>query len=190
MVPTSQFRRTLPIAIMLTLGGASVSAAPQTDEADLAALRAQFDQIRTLVEQFDERLNALEARQRAAVHGAPNVPPVANGAGPAGASVSGAPQASVAGTPSPPAAATRGDPPTTASSVAPTTATPDRHSWRQVTSGATQADVGHLLGQPTKTFQLAGKTVWYYYYPAKGAGSVFFDSAGHVSSVQSPSTGW
>jgi len=69
-------------------------------------------------------------------------------------------------------------------------AAPDRHAWRQVASGTTQADVARLLGKPTTTFQLSGKTVWYYYYPAKGAGSVFFDSAGRASSVQSPATGW
>ena len=187
---SSQFGSAVLIAMTFALSGASESAAAQTDEAELAALRAQFDQIRTLVAQFDERLKTLEARQHTAVHAVPGVPSVANSAGVTGVNGSGAPPTSVAATPPPPAATARSEAPTTPSSVASTASTPDRHAWRQVASGATQADVTRLLGKPTTTFQLAGKTVWYYYYPAKGAGSVVFDSAGHASSVQNPSSGW
>ncbi len=50
-------------------------------------------------------------------------------------------------------------------------------------------EVNGLIGAPTKTFELAGKTVWYYYYPAIGAGSVFFDAHGRASSVQRPAGG-
>lgn len=61
-----------------------------------------------------------------------------------------------------------------------------RAQWRRVQSGLTMDEVSGLIGAPTKTFELAGKTVWYYYYPAIGAGSVFFDAHGHASSVQRP----
>ena len=48
-----------------------------------------------------------------------------------------------------------------------------------------------LLGPPTRSFELGGKTVWYYYYPGIGAGSVFFGSDGRAASYQRPPhTGW
>jgi SmpA / OmlA family len=184
---TSQFGRAALVAVTLVLGGASGRAAAQTDDTELAALRAQFDQIRVLVERFDQRLKALEAKQSAATRVVPGAPPNATTAAAiAGDAALGQPTL-VAAAPLAPPATTRVDAPAPTAAAA---AVPDRHAWRQVTTGATQADVARSLGQPTTAFQLAGKTVWYYYYPAKGAGSVFFDSAGRASSVQSPSTGW
>jgi outer membrane protein assembly factor BamE (lipoprotein component of BamABCDE complex) len=187
MRSTRQSRCAAVVALLLALCGASAGARAQADEADVAALRAQFDQIRTLVEQFDQRLKALEARHSASVHAVSDAPPTAVAIAATGANASLAEPTSVVATPSPPTTTTRVDAPTPPAATA---AAPDRHAWRQVTSGATQADVARLLGQPTKAFQLAGKTVWYYYYPAKAAGSVFFDAAGRSSSVQSPSSGW
>jgi outer membrane protein assembly factor BamE (lipoprotein component of BamABCDE complex) len=80
--------------------------------------------------------------------------------------------------------------------VAPTAAAIDaatpvvpRVAWRRVREGLTESEVQALIGPPTKVFELAGKTVWYYYYPSVGAGSVFFSSRGVASSVQRPSGG-
>jgi len=177
------------VAVAFAFAVGSGSASAQTDDVELAALRAQYEQIRVLVERFDERLKALEAAHQAGAHAAPIVPPAETAAGSTPAKDSSVQPTTAAVSQPVPATTPRIDP-TTATAAAPATAAPDRHAWRQVASGTTQADVERLLGKPTTTFQLSGKTVWYYYYPAKGAGSVFFDSAGRASSVQSPATGW
>jgi len=61
-----------------------------------------------------------------------------------------------------------------------------REGWKQVKSGLTQDQVKGLLGAPQRTFDLSGKLVWYYYYPADGSGSVMFDPAGRVIGYQAP----
>ncbi|MGE5242441.1 MAG: hypothetical protein ACM3NI_12420 [Bacteroidota bacterium] len=61
-----------------------------------------------------------------------------------------------------------------------------REGWQQVNRGLTQDQVKKLLGMPQRTFDLSGKLVWYYYYPADGSGSVMFDPAGRVMGYQAP----
>jgi len=61
-----------------------------------------------------------------------------------------------------------------------------REGWKQITSGLTRDTVKGLLGAPQQTFNLSGKLVWYYYYPADGSGSVMFDPAGRVVGFQAP----
>ncbi len=61
-----------------------------------------------------------------------------------------------------------------------------RPAWRQLHEGMTSDEVTALIGAPTRVFQLSGKTVWYYRYPASEVGSVFFTSASRISSVQRP----
>jgi hypothetical protein len=64
-------------------------------------------------------------------------------------------------------------------------------NWSKVAKGMDQAEVTSLLGEPSRKSTLDGRVVWYYYYPATGAGSVFFTDAGRVSSRQSPfGFGW
>ena len=184
-----RYRCTLLIGFALTMGGASGEALGQNDDAEVAALRTQLEHIRTLVGSFDERLKAVELARQAPVRAAPIAP-----------AASTAEQTPISAAPSqlaavePPRAAqpapTASDHDLSRQAASANSTAPDRQGWRQLGSGATQDDVTRLLGAPTRTFQLAGKTVWYYYYPAKGAGSVFFDSAGRASSVQSPSNGW
>jgi hypothetical protein len=64
-----------------------------------------------------------------------------------------------------------------------------RANWSKVEQAMDQGEVTRLLGAPSNKFTLDGRTVWYYYYPATGSGSVFFTDAGRVSSRQSP-FGW
>jgi hypothetical protein len=178
----------LLVAFALTVGGTSGNVLAQNDDSDLAALRAQLEQIRTLVVSFDERLKALELARQAVVRAAPIAPPASTAERlPVAAGAGQLPAAEPFRATQPPATRDHGQ---TGQAAPSNTAAPDRQAWRQLGPGATQDDVTRLLGAPTKTFQLAGKTVWYYYYPAKGAGSVFFDSAARASSVQSPSSGW
>ena len=64
-------------------------------------------------------------------------------------------------------------------------------NWSKIAREMNEDDVLALLGAPSKKAELDGRSVWYYYYPGTGAGSVFFTAAGHVSSRQSPfGFGW
>jgi hypothetical protein len=66
-----------------------------------------------------------------------------------------------------------------------------RANWSRVEQQMDEGEVTRLLGPPSKKLTLDGRTVWYYYYPATGGGSVFFTDAGRVSSRQSPfGLGW
>jgi len=59
-------------------------------------------------------------------------------------------------------------------------------NWSKIRADMDESEVTNLLGPPSTKFRLGAKTVWYYYYPATGRGSVFFTDAGRVSSRQSP----
>ena len=61
-----------------------------------------------------------------------------------------------------------------------------RQRWSVIDDNMADTRVHELLGEPSKKFKLNGRTVWYYYYPGTGVGSVFFTDAGRVSSSQSP----
>jgi hypothetical protein len=64
-------------------------------------------------------------------------------------------------------------------------------NWSKVSKDMDQTAVIALLGSPSKVAKINGRTVWYYYYPGAGGGSVFFTDAGRVSSRQSPfGLGW
>lgn len=65
-----------------------------------------------------------------------------------------------------------------------------RRAWRRVEPGKSESDVKSALGAPSRELRINGKRVWYYVYPDVGAGSVFFNDDGHVSSARSPSLGW
>lgn len=58
--------------------------------------------------------------------------------------------------------------------------------WKKIERGLGRDEVTRLLGAPQQTFDLSGKKVWYYYYPAGGSGSVLFDPAGRVVGFQTP----
>jgi hypothetical protein len=81
----------------------------------------------------------------------------------------------------------QGDPPVPAAPISLTRPSSYPEEWLRVAQGMTQEEVRSLLGPPHKTFQIDGSPVWYYSYSGV-AGSVFFDSTGHASSYQRPST--
>jgi hypothetical protein len=62
--------------------------------------------------------------------------------------------------------------------------------WKKVTAGMTQEQVLQLIGEPAARFRAGGQTVWYYKYPGRGVGSVFFYDDGHAASAQRPPGGW
>lgn len=65
-----------------------------------------------------------------------------------------------------------------------------RRAWRQIQPGVPESVVAAKLGPATRQLKINGKRVWYYIYPDLGAGSVFFNDDGRVSSSRSPSLGW
>ncbi|HEX8009572.1 MAG TPA: hypothetical protein VF814_01315 [Casimicrobiaceae bacterium] len=65
-----------------------------------------------------------------------------------------------------------------------------RVNWSKIKTDMDESEVARLLGPPSKKFTLDGRTVWYYYYPATGSGSVFFTDAGRVTSRKSPFGWW
>jgi hypothetical protein len=142
------------------------------DEAELRALRTELATLKLRLAAAEARLVQLEAPpEQAAVASAPASPAV------------NAP----AGAPTPMHLAP--------ASASPTSAAPapvegasgyDRKAWRQIKAGTAQGEVLRLLGEPTRRMLLAGRTAWYYRYAEAAPGSVFFNEAGTVSSLQSP----
>lgn len=149
----------LPCVIAATLAG---TAPAQADDADCKALSAQLQRLEEQIRVLDAKLSALEQSRQAAA---------------------------AAAVPAPSAPA----PAATTSEVAAQAAAQLRREdeavrdgWRQVNRGMTQDKVKGLLGAPQRTFDLNGRLVWYYYYPADGSGSVMFDPAGRVMGYQAP----
>jgi hypothetical protein len=158
-----------------------ITARAQADESELQLLRQQVEDLQNTVRELQQRVNALEKNDSA-----PWVPATAE---PAPASGS-----AVAAVPAPPRPAA--SPAASAKEPGPAKAPlPDkvallRVSWRHIAPGMPQAEVKETLGPPTREMLINGKVVWYYYYAGLGAGSVFFNRDGRISSSQSPNLGW
>jgi len=146
----------------------AVPASARADDADCQALKAQLQRLEARIRALDAKVSALE---QARTVGAPTTvaAPV-----PASAAVAPAPIA-------------------TSSEVAAQAAAQLRREdaavlegWKRIERGLGRDEVTRLLGAPQQTFDLSGKKVWYYYYPAGGSGSVLFDPGGRVVGYQTP----
>jgi hypothetical protein len=182
MMPARWFAAaSLALACMAPLGAA------HADDAELRVLRQQVEELKDTVRQLQERVNALEKNDSASW--IPAMPAPAPAVAPAVA-----PAAAVA-SPASAAGPVQTDPAPKQANAAAKPSTDDkvvilRTSWRRISSGMTQADVKDTLGPPTREMLINGKAVWYYYYAGVGAGSVFFNRDGRISSSQSPNLGW
>ena len=146
----------------------SIPGVVRAEDLEAAALREQLKELSNLVQKvearldkFDARLNKLEQQSEAA-----------NGAAATGAQVN-----------SPPASSQQNDSAQVRHPAAEQSASRDagaatqaqsmsfREGWFKMRDGMTQAEINQLLGPPQKTFELNGKTVWYYVYPGVGAAS-------------------
>jgi hypothetical protein len=143
----------------------------RADEADYKALMQQLQRIEAQIRALDAKVTALEQAQKT---GAP-------------------PPATTRSTPMEPAAAGAPPPAATTAEVAAQAAAQLRREdaaliegWKRIEQGLSQERVMQLLGAPQQKFDLSGKLVWYYYYPASGSGSVLFDSSGRVAGYQTP----
>jgi hypothetical protein len=150
----------IALSVLVSLALASAPAV-RAAEPDSARLQQEVEALKELVLDLQKRLSQLEGRQPPAAQAAPGTPQAA----PVAASPLGANSAYA----SPEAAL--------------------RANWSKIAQEMDQSEVTRLLGAPSKKFMLDGRTVWYYYYPGTGSGSVFFTDAGRVSSRQSP-FGW
>jgi len=137
------------------------AAAAHAAEPDIASLELEVKALKQEVLDLQKRLSQIEGRQAPAAQAAPDTAQ--------NAPVAAAPLGATSGYVNPEAAL--------------------RANWSKIAQEMDQSEVTRLLGAPSKKFVLDGRTVWYYYYPATGSGSVFFTDAGRVSSRQSP-FGW
>ena len=147
----------------------AVPAPARADDADCQALMAQLQQLEARIRTLDAKVSALE---QARTVGTPTT--VVTPSVPASAAVAPAPV-------------------TTSSEVAAQAAAQLRREdaavlegWKRIKRGLGRDEVTRLLGAPQQTFDLSGKKVWYYYYPAGGSGSVLFDPGGRVVGYQTP----
>ena len=170
------------IGALLTLLALGQLPAVHAAEPDAASLEREIVALKEVVWQLQARVDRLERQPSAAGLPASGVPRGAP------------PSASQPALPAGPAAA-----PKAALPVAPMPArqpgeetvasSPQmqlRVNWSKIDPGMTADEVSALLGEPTRRLQLDGRIAWYYSYPALGNGSVFFTTAGRVSSHQSP----
>ena len=165
---------------VLSFAVACITSVPGThaEDSDLRMLRKQVEELKDTVRQLQERVNALEKNDAAAWI------PATIAAAPGTAPVLASPPKAMETTPAPDRATTGGR------------ASVDdkvvilRNSWRRISTGMKQTDVKETLGPPTKETLMNGKVVWYYYYAGLGAGSVFFNGDGRISSSQAPNLGW
>jgi len=148
-------------AIPLIVAATVATTAPaRADEIDCKALAATLQRLEAQIRALDAKVSALEQPRTAGA-------------------------ATTVTTPSTPA-------PTTSEVAAQAAAqlrredAAVRDGWRQIERGLSQDRVKQLLGAPQQTFNLSGKLVWYYYYPADGSGSVMFDPGGRVAGFQAP----
>lgn len=147
----------------------AVPASAWAEDADCKALMAQLQRLEAQIRTLDAKVSALE---QARTVGTPTT--VATPSVPASAAVAPAPVA-------------------TSSEVAAQAAAQLRREdaavlegWKRIERGLGRDEVTRLLGAPQQTFDLSGKKVWYYYYPAGGSGSVLFDPGGRVVGYQTP----
>ena len=147
----------------------AVPAPAWAGDADCQALMAQLQRLEAQIRTLDTKVSALEQARTA---GAPATAATPSAAG---------------------SAAVAPAPAVTTSEVAAQAAAQLRREdaavvegWKRIERGLSQDRVKQLLGAPQQTFDLSGKLVWYYYYPAGGSGSVLFDPGGRVVGYQTP----
>lgn len=173
-------------AASLALACLICAAGAHAEDVELRMLKQQVEELKDTVRQLRERIDALEKNDPAAWLPATTAPadnrPLTT------------PQAAApAGDGAPPTVAVAREP---ARSAPAANASVDdkvvllRSSWQRIARGMEQSAVTDTLGPPSRNMLINGKVVWYYYYAGLGAGSVFFNADGRVSSSQSPNLGW
>jgi hypothetical protein len=155
----------LAVLIVLAFTGTPGARAAEPDN---ATLQLEVKVLREMVLDLQARVNRLEGAPPSAAQAAPAVTKAAPAVHEA-APVAAAPLGANSDAANPEAAL--------------------RANWSNVRQEMDQGEVTRLLGAPSKKFTIDGRTVWYYFYPATGTGSVFFTDQGRVSSRQSP-FGW
>ena len=167
-VPVTKRIGAISFLIVATLAAAAPAPA---DDADCRALTAQLQRLEAQIQMLDAKVTALEQIQKTGMPAA-----AAAGSSPAEQAVPAAPATTII-----------------TSEVAAQAAAQLRREnaavvegWKRIEQGLSQDRVMQLLGAPQQKFDLSGKLVWYYYYPAGGSGSVLFDTGGRVAGYQTP----
>ncbi len=171
-----------PLVALVPLALAFVPAA-RAAAPEGATLQQEVKALQAMVQDLQRRVSALEGHPVLPAAASQSVPQAAPARSAAPAAVPQMPAASLPQA-APIAAAQPG---ASAGYMSPEAML--RAAWSKVGKGMQDGEITRLLGAPSKKFTLDGRTVWYYYYPATGSGSVFFTDEGRVSSRQSP-FGW
>lgn len=151
-------------------------------QSDVSKLRGEVEALKRSMQQMQMRLQAIEG----------SLEQMGNGA--AAASTS-APKPAPSEDTKTPTLAEGG--PVAATEPAQSTQTPPpqpantqlvalKRAWANIKPEVSNTRVKELLGDPTQELRLNGKLTWYYAYPGIGAGSIFFNEDGRVSSRKSP----
>jgi len=62
--------------------------------------------------------------------------------------------------------------------------------WHTLERGMSTKAVARLLGNPSRTFKLSGKPIWYYDYQGIGVSSIMFSTDGSIIDWQAPPSSW
>ena len=145
-------------------------------EPDVSQLRREVEQLKRSMHEMQTRLQAVEAGLEQVAGGAAAAPAAAE---PAPATT---PRSAIDTTASNAAATPAKTPPQPAN----TELVALKRAWAGVQPGVASAQVKDLLGPASQELKINGKLTWYYSYPGIGAGSIFFNDDGRVSSRKSP----
>ncbi|MEO8156848.1 MAG: outer membrane protein assembly factor BamE [Betaproteobacteria bacterium] len=176
-------------AAALAIACVTCSAGARADDAELRTLKQQVDELKNTVRQLQERINALEQSDATTWVPATTAPESSTSPPPAPEISTSVAPATVAPAPVNAVPVPESPRPTAKASVNDKVVML-RTSWQRISQGMTQSDVTQTLGPPTRQMLINSKVVWYYYYAGIGAGSVFFNGDGRISSSQSPNLGW
>lgn len=176
MNPRHYTTRAIALAAALLIAPC-IQAAHAEDSSEVAALRAQVQELQRMVIDLQQQVEELRARNPS----------------PSGASVPARSETTAANNTPRIRGYVRPDlvgTPRDRSAASSPALTPEtiRENWHTLEKGMSNQEVSNLLGAPTRSFRLKNKLVWYYDYAGIGKGSVMFSDNGEVTDWQEPPT--
>lgn len=161
----------LAIVLLLLPGIQSVQA--QANE--VAALRAQVQELQRMVIDLQQQVQELQARM-------PSRPSTTSSTRPEAPVTNNTPR--IRGYVRPDLTGAGQD----RTAVKSPTLTPAtiRENWHNLKKGMSNQTVSSMLGAPSRSFKLNNSLVWYYDYEGIGKGSVMFSEQGEVTAWQAP----
>ena len=154
----------------------------RAQQADVSKLRLEVDALKRSMQEMQMRLQAIEASLEQMSNGAAAVSTSAPKPAPSADTKPSTPAGAGSVAATEPAQGAQAPPPQPANMQLVAL----KRAWADIKTGVPNTRVKELLGDPTEELRLNGKLTWYYAYPGIGAGSIFFNEDGRVSSRKSP----